>query len=255
MGMGGREGKAALVTGATSGIGVGICRALLAQGVRVAFCGRREEEGRKIQAEIGPQSRFFRADVTLEADVRQLVASSVAWAGRLDILVNNAGILPPPQPIAEESEADYYQITDVNIKGVVLVTKYALPHMVAQRSGAICNISSTRAIRGREGDTPLYCATKGAVSALTRALAVRHGPDGIRVNAVLPAFVPTDTSAAVIKWRDWTEAEWKQAAQLFPLRRVGTPDDIGAAVAFLCSDAAGWITGIELVVDGGFTAR
>jgi glucose 1-dehydrogenase/3-oxoacyl-[acyl-carrier protein] reductase len=93
------------------------------------------------------------------------------------------------------------------------------------------------------------------VSALTRALAVRHGPDGIRVNTVLPAFVPTDTSAAVIKWRDWTEAEWKQAAQLFPLRRVGTPDDIGAAVAFLCSDAAGWITGIELVVDGGFTAR
>jgi NAD(P)-dependent dehydrogenase (short-subunit alcohol dehydrogenase family) len=245
------DGKVALVTGATSGIGVAICRALHGRGARVVLSGRRVERGEELASQLGTDSCFVPADVSVEDDVRRLVEAAARWGGTLDILVNNAGVLPQRRAVTEESENDYYRITEVNIKGVVFACKHALPIMTGQRRGVICNVSSVLAIRGAP-NTPLYCATKGAVSALTRSLAVRHGPEGVRVNAVLPAFVPTELNASI--WRHWAEQEWKERAATYPLRRLGTPEDVAAAVVFLCSDEAGWITGAELVVDGGITA-
>ncbi|MDR5696181.1 MAG: SDR family oxidoreductase [Armatimonadota bacterium] len=245
------DGKVALVTGATSGIGTAICRALRERGARVVLSGRRVERGEELASQLGADSCFVPADVSVEDDVRRLVQAAVQWGGTLDILVNNAGVLTRRVPITEESEKDYYRITDVNLKGVVLACKHALPVMAARRRGVICNVSSISAIRG-VANTPLYCATKGAVSALTRSLAVRHGPEGIRVNAVLPGFVPTELNATV--WQRWTEREWRERAAAYPLRRLGKPEDVAAAVVFLCSDEAGWITGAELIVDGGVSA-
>jgi 3-oxoacyl-[acyl-carrier protein] reductase len=245
------DGKVALVTGATSGIGVAICRALRRQGARVLFSGRRVERGEELASQLGTDSQFVPADVSVEDDVRRLIEAAVRWGGTVDILVNNAGVLPHRRPVTEESEADYYRVSDVNVKGVVFTCKYTVPIMAARGGGAVCNVSSVLAVRGG-ANTPLYCATKGAVLALTRSLAVRHGPEGVRANAVLPAFVPTELNASI--WQRWTEREWKEREATYPLRRLGKPEDVAAAVVFLCSDEAGWITGAELVVDGGISA-
>ena len=186
--MGALDGKIAVVTGGTSGIGEGIAKAFVLEGAKVVITGRREEEGRALEKQIGV--RFVRADVAIEADVKAMVDKTVEWFGRLDCLVNNAGIPSPMTSITEIDVATIDQILAVNVRGVVLGIKHAAPVMIAQRSGSVINIGSVAGIRGGIS-AHIYSASKGAVQALTRSAAAELGEKGIRVNCISPGAIVT----------------------------------------------------------------
>ena len=173
--MGALDGKIAIVTGGTSGIGEGIAKAFVSEGAKVVIVGRREEEGRALEKQIGV--RFVRADVANEADVKAMVDRTLEWFGRLDCLVNNAGIPSPMISIADIDVATIDQVLAVNVKGVLLGIKHAAPVMLAQQSGSVVNVSSMAGIRGGVSGH-IYSASKGAVSALTRSAAAELGEEG-----------------------------------------------------------------------------
>jgi NAD(P)-dependent dehydrogenase (short-subunit alcohol dehydrogenase family) len=170
--------------------------------------------------------------------------------GRLDALVNNAGIISR-RPVHEEDTAGWDGLLGVNLRGTFLCCKYALPLLRAAR-GAIVNVASNLAFRTQQGRSPAYNASKAGVVALTQALAVRYGPDGVRANAVCPGFVPTELNRDV--WERWSAEERARMEEVYPLRRLGTPRDVANAILFLASDAAGWISGVSLIIDGGRSA-
>jgi 3-oxoacyl-[acyl-carrier protein] reductase len=244
------DGRVVLVTGGTLGVGLATARLAHTLGAGVAITGRNEDRGRQAAAGVGPGALFVAADVSDEAAVRRSIADVVARFGRLDVLVNNAGVIHRT-PVGDETVAAWDALMDINLRGVLLCCKHALPHLIASR-GAIVNVSSNLAFGTPAGRTPAYDASKAGVLALTRAVAVRYGPDGVRANAVCPAFVPTDLNRDV--WEAWTEAQRLAAAERFPLRRMGTCEDVARAIVFLASDAAAWITGVALPVDGGVLA-
>ena len=186
--MGALDGKIAIVTGGTSGIGEGIAKAFVSEGAKVVIVGRREEEGRALEKQIGV--RFVRADVANEADVRAMVDRTLEWFGRLDCLVNNAGIPSPMISITEIDVATIDQVLAVNVKGVLVGIKHAASVMLAQQSGSIVNVSSMAGLRGGVSGH-IYSASKGAVSALTRSAAAELGEKGIRVNTILPGIFNT----------------------------------------------------------------
>jgi len=254
--MGALDGKIAIVTGGTSGIGEGVAKAFVLEGAKVVIVGRREEEGRRLEREIGV--RFVRADVADEADVKRMVDKTVEWFGRLDCLVNNAGIPSPMISITEIDVPTIDQVLAVNVKGVLLGVKHAAPTMLAQQSGSIINVSSMVALRGGLSGH-IYTASKGAVTALTRSAAAELGEKGIRVNSISPGAIVTgifgknagldgskaDRVAGVVK---------EAFARIRPIPRAGIPDDIAQAAVFLASDGSGFINGQDIVVDGGHTA-
>lgn len=244
------DGKVVLVTGGTTGIGLATAQMALALGARVAISGRRAEVGRRAVARLGGAAQFIAADVSNEADVEQMLAAVGQHFGRLDVLVNNAGILRR-RPILEETVDGWEQIMAINLRGVFLCCRRALPALIASK-GAIVNVSSVLAFRTPAGRSPAYDASKAGVVALTRAIAARHGPDGVRANAVCPGFVPTELNQDV--WSAWSEHQRAEQLAQFPLRRLGTPEDIASAILFLASDAASWISGVALLVDGGRAA-
>src|SRR5580692_6055897 len=186
--MGALDGKIAIVTGGTSGIGEGIAKAFVSEGAKVVIVGRREEEGRALEKQIGV--RFVRADVANEADVKAMVDRTLEWFGRLDCLVNNAGIPSPMINIADIDVATIDQVLAVNVKGVLLGIKHAAPVMLAQQSGSVVNVSSMAGIRGGVSGH-IYSASKGAVSALTRSAAAELGEKGVRVNSISPGAIVT----------------------------------------------------------------
>ncbi len=245
------DDRVVVITGGATGIGLAAARAFLDAGARVAVCGRRDTmlEAAAKQLDAGDRLLAATADVTDESTLESIARQVRArWDG-LHVWVNNAGVNERRElPDAEPDHVS--RLLDTNVRGVVHGCRVALRHF--RQGGAIVNVSSYLAQHaGASGTLPLYCATKGAVSALTRALAVRHGPEGVRVNAVCPAFVPTDLNREV-----W-QTEGKDAprfAERYPLRRVGRPEDVASAILFLAADEAGWITGQELVVDGGISA-
>jgi NAD(P)-dependent dehydrogenase (short-subunit alcohol dehydrogenase family) len=254
--MGALDGKSAIVTGGTSGIGAAVAEAFVQQGARVVIAGRREEEGRAIEKRIG--ARFIRADVSSEADVKAMVGQTVEWFGRLDCLVNNAGIPAPMISIADVDVAAIDQVLAVNVKGVLLGVKHAAPVMLAQRSGSIINISSMAALRGGLSGH-IYSASKGAVSALTRSAAAELGEKGIRVNSISPGAIVTGifgkNAGLEGSKADQVAGMVKDAfASVQPIPRAGMPEDIAHAAVFLASDWAGFISGQDIVVDGGHTA-
>ena len=254
--MGALDGKIAIVTGGTSGIGEGIAKAFVSEGAKVVIAARRDEEGRALERQLGV--RFVRTDVAKEADVKAMVDKTVEWFGRVDCLVNNAGVPAPMVTIAEVDVATIDQVLAVNVKGVVLGVKHVAPVMLAQESGGIVNISSMAGHRGGVSGH-IYSASKGAVSALTRSVAAELGEKGVRVNSISPGVIVTgffgknagvqdskaDRVAGVVK---------AAFATAQPIPRAGMPDDIAQAAVFLASDGSGFINGQDIVIDGGHTA-
>ena len=246
------DGKVALITGAGSGMGREACVIFASEGARVAAVdvdgGALEvtaDEVRGVDGEIAT----FTADVAVEEQVRAAIEGVVERFGTLHVLYNNAGVLWRDRDVSvlETDEAVWDRVFAINLKGMVWVCKYGIPHLIAAGGGSIVNIGSTSALLGDPIPQDAYTASKGAVISFTRNLAVQFGPQGIRANCIHPGF--TDTPMQAVRTRDpaWVEA----ATAEIPLGRLATARDIVNAALFLASDEAAYVTGAELVVDGG----
>lgn len=248
-------GKVALITGGTSGIGRATAVIFAREGAKVAITGRDEVRGRVVLHEIksaGGEGVFIRSDVRLADDCRRAVDETVRTFKRLDVLFNNAGVFfAHTVPDCPEEEWDL--TLDVNLKGTFLMSKYALPHMIAQRSGVIINNSSGWGLVGGDAAAS-YCASKGGVVLLTKSMAIDHGRQGIRINCICPGDVETPMLPEDAKRRGQSWEEYLEGAVKRPLGRVGKPEEIARAALFLASDDSSFMTGSTLVVDGGGTA-
>jgi cyclopentanol dehydrogenase len=223
------------------------------EGARVVFGDILDAAGQQVEAEIraaGGEATYVHLNVTSEADWRAAVETAERRYGQLHILVNNAGILIR-QGIEDTTEDDWDRIMAVNVKGVFLGTKHAIPAMRRAGGGSIINISSTAGLVGNPHGSSAYTATKGAVRLFTKATAVQHAKDNIRCNSVHPGPIATD----MIKETLDNPALWEQRLQRLPMRRVGTPEDVAYGVLYLASAESSFVTGSELVIDGGTTAQ
>ena len=248
------QNKVVLITGATSGIGKVSALAFGKAGAKVIVSGRREAEGQAVVAEIkaaGGEATFVKADVAVEADVAALAAKAVATYGRIDIAFNNAGV-ELTGPIVDATEADYRRVFDINVWGVITSMKHEIPVMLKQGSGVIINTSSVAGHVGMAGAS-IYVASKHAVEGLTKAAALEYAKQGIRVNAVAPAAIETDMMNRFTGGGN--EEALAYMRTLHPVGRLGRSEEIANAVLFLASDAASFITGTSLNVDGGFLAQ
>jgi NAD(P)-dependent dehydrogenase (short-subunit alcohol dehydrogenase family) len=247
--------RVTLITGGTSGIGEATALLFSKEGAKVAITGRNNERGAAVVQQIKQQSRdalFIRADVGLAADCRHAIDETVRAFGKLDVLFNNAGVFYP-QTALECSEQQWDEQIDVNLKGTFLMSKFALPSMIAQGNGVIINNSSGWGLVG--GDHAVaYCASKGGVVLMTKAMAIDHGRQGIRVNCICPGDVETPMLPADAKMRGLSWDKYLQDCNNRPMGRIGSPDEIAKAVLFLASDDSSFMTGAALVVDGGGTA-
>lgn len=247
--------QVALITGGTSGIGEATALLFAREGARLAITGRNEKRGHAVSEAImksGGQAIFLRTDVRRAAECERAVRETVGAFGRLDILFNNAGVFYPHDTL-QCSEEEWDEQVDINLKGTFLMSKSALPAMIAQGRGVIINNSSGWGMVG--GDRAVaYCASKGGVVLLTKAMAIDHGRQGIRVNCICPGDVdtpmlPGDAKMRGLKWEDYIAGCAKR-----PLGRIGTAQEIAKAVLFLASEDSSFMTGAALVVDGGGTA-
>ncbi|MBB4017976.1 NAD(P)-dependent dehydrogenase (short-subunit alcohol dehydrogenase family) [Chelatococcus caeni] len=241
-------GKVAIVTGGTSGIGAVTVAALVAAGVRVAFNGRREDLGRVVEQRVresGGEAVYLRSDVRDAGQMERFVADTVARYGRLDIAFNNAGIDLPPAPIADTDIAGFDDQIATNLRGVFLAMKYELPHLVRAK-GAMINMAS---IGGRHAFPNIlaYGASKAAVIHMTRAAAQEYGRD-MRINAIAPG--PIESPMLERVRRDW-KVTTEQLVAPYPMRRVGTAEEVAALVLFLASDESSYVSGHVIGIDGG----
>jgi NAD(P)-dependent dehydrogenase (short-subunit alcohol dehydrogenase family) len=249
-------GKVALVTGAASGIGAAAARRLARDGAAVLLTDR-DLAGEAVAARItadGGQAAFCHHDVTSAADWEAAVAQAVGSFGRLDILVNNAGIAGGRHELLSHDLDAWRQILAVNLDGVFLGLRHAGPQMAAGGGGSVINISSILGKVGM-GGAAAYCASKGGVTLLTKAAALEWAPLGIRVNSLHPGFIDTPLVSNALAERDDGNETRVALMAAHPLGRFGLPQEIGDAIAFLARDDASFITGAELVVDGGYTAQ
>ena len=248
------EGKVAIVTGSDRGIGRGIAFSLAKEGCKVVVNSHeKNKNGEEVVSEIkksGSDGIFVVADVSKESDVKNLVKKAADKFGKVDILVNNAGILVFGT-VDTLTEKEWDRQLDVNLKGVFLCTKYALQQMIKQgKGGRIINISSIAGLVGFPGISA-YCASKGGVTELTREVALDVAKYGITVNAIDPGVIATDMTKGMLD----DPATKKSFMESTPVGRVGQPEDIGNAAVFLAMDESSFVTGHNLVVDGGWTAR
>jgi meso-butanediol dehydrogenase / (S,S)-butanediol dehydrogenase / diacetyl reductase len=257
------HGKTALITGGTSGIGAAAVRLFVAEGAQVAFTGRRQELGQALEAALaeaaqaaGGAVRFLPADHTDLADCERCVTGALAAFERLDILFNNAGVVHMGTAEAT-SEAAWAETMLLNVTGVWRMSRLVLPHMRAQGSGSIVNNASDWGLVGGR-QAVAYCAAKGAVVQMTKAMALDHAREGIRINAVCPGDTLVERWLAEGYWRNagnvTTADLLAEMGEDLPMGRVGQVDEIARAVLFLASDEASFITGTTLAVDGGNTA-
>ena len=247
------ENKVALISGGARGMGAAEARLFAREGAKVVIGDVLEEDGHQTEAQINESGReclFVRLDVTSEANWQEAVATTVARFGKLDILVNNAGIYPPAL-IEDTTEELWDRIMDINGKGVFLGTKCAIPEMRKAGGGSIVNISSISGIVGQSYVSAVYNASKGAVRILTKSTAIQYASEGIRVNSVHPGPIDTPMTA----FRQGGPPAVAESIARVPLGRNGQPDDVAFGVLYLASDESSFVTGSELVIDGGFIAQ
>lgn len=249
------EGKVGLITGGTSGIGSATAVRFAKEGAKVAVTGRSVERGADVVAQIeeaGGEGLFIACDVRLADDCKRAVDATLEQFGKIDVLFNNAGVFHP-KTIPECTEEEWDDTIDSSLKGAFLMSKYTLPSMIEQGSGSIIHTSSGWGILGGAGAAS-YCAAKGGLVVMAKAMAIDHGADGIRVNCVCPGDVLTPMLHDDAEKRGMTWEEYEVGASERPLGRIGTVDEIADAVVFLASDEASFVTGESLVVDGGGVA-
>ena len=247
--MGRLDGKVALISGGSKGQGAAEAKLFAQEGAKVVLADILDDEGKKIEAEInetGGEAMYLHLDVTSEADWAAAVRAAVDSYGKLDILVNNAGILLR-KGVEETSAEEWDRVQDVNSKGVFLGVKAAIPAMREVGGGSIVNISSIAGLRG--STSTAYGASKGLVRLLTKSTAVQYGPEGIRCNSVHPGIIETDMTEEMLD-----SAGREQWLARTPLRIIANAHDVALGVLYLASDESRYVTGSELIIDGGITA-
>jgi cyclopentanol dehydrogenase len=252
--MGKLDGKVALISGGARGQGAAEAETFAREGAKVVFGDVRDAEGQKVEAGIrdtGGEAVYVHLDVTTEADWQKAVQTAVGRYGKLDILINNAGIVIPRVPIDERTAEEWDRVMAVNAKGVFLGTKYAIPAMRRAGGGSIVNISSVAGIGQSLHQEPAYAASKGAIRIFSKVTASQHARDRIRCNSVHPG--PVDTEMFHSAFPD--KEVMNRRLQRIPLGRMGTVAEIVSAVLYLASDESSYITGSELVIDGGALAQ
>lgn len=246
------QGKVAIVTGAAGGFGEGIARLFVAEGARVLIADLDGDKAQTVAASLGPAARAVRCDVSRREDIDAAVRACLEAFGVPDVVVNNAGTTHTNRPMLQIDEATFDRVFAVNVKSIYHMTQAVLPLMRERgQGGSIINIGSTAGIRPRPG-LAWYNASKGAVNLLSKSMAAELGPDNIRVNAVCPVMGATGLIEQFLGTADTPEARARIVAGI-PLGRMSTPEDVAQATLYLASDAARFITGVELPVDGGRT--
>jgi NAD(P)-dependent dehydrogenase (short-subunit alcohol dehydrogenase family) len=246
------KGKIGIVTGAGSGIGRACAIALAREGANVALIGRRQDRIEEVEREIGDRAIAITADVSDKDDLSRLLDDTVGRFGGLNFLVNNAGVLHMGN--AEEiTEEEWDHTFSVNVRAVWLLSRAALPHMRKAGGGSIINIASTLGLVGAR-NRAAYAPSKGAVVLLTKSMAVDHGHENIRVNAICPSFVESELTAAVIANAGDPDLARRERTAAHPIGRLGQPNDIAGLAVYLASDESSWTTGAILPVDGGYLA-
>ncbi|MFZ4618470.1 MAG: SDR family NAD(P)-dependent oxidoreductase [Rectinemataceae bacterium] len=254
--MGKLDGKVALITGGNSGIGLAAARLFMEEGARIVLAARGEERGREAAESLvrtGGQAIFAPCDLRRSADCQRLVELAIETYGRLDILFNNAGVIHIDRSVVTTSEEEWDETMDVNVKGIFLMSRAAIPWMRKNQGGAIVNTASIFGLVGGSG-AAAYCASKGAVILLTKAMALDHAGENIRVNCVCPGSVDTPMLQGEMDTLGGVEKMRASFAARHPLNRIATPEEIARAVLYLASDDSSFVTGIALPVDGGRSA-
>lgn len=244
--------KTALITGAGTGIGRAIAQAFAHEGARIVLAGRRRGLLAALSREIGDASLVLEADVTKTSDINRALEHTTRHFGGLNVLVNNAGVLHIGT--AEQiTEAQWDETFNVNVRGLWLLSRAALPYLRQAGGGSIINIASVLGINGAPNRAS-YAPSKGAVVLLTKCMAIDHGHEDIRVNAICPSFVETDLTAAVISRAPDPQAVRRERTAAHPVGRLGRPEDVAGLAVYLASDESLWVTGAALPVDGGYLA-
>jgi NAD(P)-dependent dehydrogenase (short-subunit alcohol dehydrogenase family) len=252
------NGKVAIITGGARGIGKAACKLLAEEGAKIAVTDVAEEEGKKVAEDIrknGGDAEFWKLDISDEEQVKSVITEVVEKFGKVDVLVNNAGIGGASKPTHEYTEEEWDKVMDINVKGYFLCTKHAIPRMKDAGGGSIIYLSSIYGIVG-SADVPAYHASKGASRLMAKTDALLYAGDNIRVNSIHPGFIWTPMVEDYAKKQGEKPEEFReQLAGLHPIGHVGEPEDIAYGILYLASDESKFVTGSELVIDGGYTAQ
>lgn len=244
--------KVGIVTGAGTGIGRACAIALANEGARLALAGRRKDRIQQLADELGDRVVAVACDVTRPDEINRLLGQTADRFGELNFLVNNAGVLRPGT--AEQVTEDDWDLTfNTNVRSVWLLSRAVLPNLRKAGGGSIINIASVLGMVGAR-NRAAYAASKGAVVLLTKCMAIDHGLENIRVNAICPSFIETELTAAMMAGAQDPAAIRRERAAAHPIGRLGRPEDVGGLVVYLASDESGWVTGAILPIDGGYTA-
>jgi NAD(P)-dependent dehydrogenase (short-subunit alcohol dehydrogenase family) len=248
------KGKVAIVTGAGGGVGRAISKRLVSEGCKVVLLGRDRARLQKAASEVGDKNNTMTvmADITKEAEVLSAIEQTISSFDKVDILVNNAGMINDPVPFHEMTDDQWDNLVDTNLVGTFRMTKAAIPVMMKNGGGNIVNVSSVLGIRAiPKVPLTVYGVTKAGVIMFTKSIAVEYGQYGVRCNCVCPSTI----KSSIIEPYLQDENAKKVLESGFPLRKIGEPEDIAGAVAYLCSDDAKWVTGTVMMIDGGVSAK